>query len=44
MIEFVDKMVGYEALQSKFKLVDSRPFDSNSKYMSSTCLTQGGTH
>jgi len=43
MANFVEKRFGYDALQSQFELRHNRPFDSESKYMTATHATQGGT-
>ena len=43
LAEFVDGYGGYAEIRERFEPVDSRPFDAELKYMSSTCRTAGGT-
>jgi sodium/potassium-transporting ATPase subunit alpha len=43
MAEFVEPIAGYDALRSRFELLESRPFDAHEKYMSATYRTPGGT-
>jgi sodium/potassium-transporting ATPase subunit alpha len=42
MAEFVERCYGFEQLRSGFKPVMSRPFDAQTKYMSSTWRTDSG--
>jgi sodium/potassium-transporting ATPase subunit alpha len=43
MAEFAEHCSGYERLRSLFKPVSSRPFDPDTRYMSSTWRTNKGT-
>jgi len=43
MANFVEKRAGFDTLQSQFEPRHNRPFDPDTKYMSSTHATQGGT-
>lgn len=43
MATFVDGHSGFEASRQRFEPVHSQPFDADTKFMSSTYRTQGGT-
>jgi len=43
MATFVDKYAGFDVVRSTFELRHNRSFDSESKYMTATHATQGGT-
>lgn len=43
MADFVERVAGFDTLRERFEPVFDRPFDSETKYMSSTRRTQGGT-
>lgn len=42
MASFVNKLDGYEATRQRFTLQHSRPFDAETRFMTTTHLTQGG--
>ena len=42
MATFADRLEGYEAIRSRFTHQHSRPFDPQTRYMTTTHLTQGG--
>ena len=43
MAQFSDYFGGFEAIRARFELQYNRPFDAESRYMSMTYRTQGGT-
>ena len=43
MAIYVEKQEGVDALRSRFKLKQDRPFDPDTKYMTATHMTEGGT-
>jgi sodium/potassium-transporting ATPase subunit alpha len=43
MANFADRLEGYEAIRSRFTPQHSRPFDPQTRYMTTTHLTQGGS-
>ena len=43
LAQFSDRFGGFETTRSRFEPLHSRPFDSESRYMSMTCRTEGGT-
>lgn len=43
MAEFVEQNGGFAALRERFEPVAGQPFEAETKYMSSTCRTRGGT-
>lgn len=44
MAIYSDNHGGFDALRDRFELQHSRPFDSESRFMSTTHLTRGGTY